>query len=184
MGYSDLKEYRRENLRRRFVMTVFGSKLFSFPHIYKLRLWAYRKMFDIGKKVYIEHNVMMSRAHGLRGSIRIGNQVVLCRNVYIDYSGEVVLKDRINIAADVVIESHHRDLEAFKVGKDVNIPTRLVIEDGVYFGLKAIILSTCNYIGKNARIGAGAVVLKDVPDYATVVGVPAKVVKLNTPNPV
>lgn len=34
-------------------------------------------------------------------------------------------------------------------------------------------------IGENSKIGANAVVLKDVPDNATVVGIPAKVVKLN-----
>ena len=34
-------------------------------------------------------------------------------------------------------------------------------------------------IGKHTKIGAGAVVLKDIPDYATAVGVPAKVVRIN-----
>jgi len=32
-------------------------------------------------------------------------------------------------------------------------------------------------IGKYAIVGAGAIVTKDVPDYAVVVGIPAKVVK-------
>lgn len=34
-------------------------------------------------------------------------------------------------------------------------------------------------IGKDAKIGAGAVVLKDIPDGATAVGIPAKVVRIN-----
>jgi acetyltransferase-like isoleucine patch superfamily enzyme len=61
----------------------------------------------------------------------------------------------------------------------VNIPTKLVIEENAYVGVNAIILDSCNYIGKYARVGAGAVVTKDVPDYATVAGVPAKIVKIN-----
>ena len=110
-----------------------------------------------------------------------GDHVLFAKNVFIDYSGFVTIENNVKIAAGVSIESHHRDLEAKEKGLDVNIPTRLLIREGAYIGTHAIILDTCNYIGKNARIGAGAVVTKDVPDYATVVGVPAKVVKINQP---
>ncbi|MBO4990199.1 MAG: serine O-acetyltransferase [Clostridia bacterium] len=34
-------------------------------------------------------------------------------------------------------------------------------------------------LGDGVKVGAGAVVLKDVPDYATVVGIPAKIVRIN-----
>ncbi len=51
-----------------------------------------------------------------------------------------------------------------KVGNDVWIGTNAIILDGLT-------------VGNGAIIGAGAVVTKDVPDYAVVVGVPAKIVK-------
>ena len=54
------------------------------------------------------------------------------------------------------------------------------IGDGVFVGTNATIIPRLR-IGKWATIGAGAVVIKDVPDYATVVGNPAKVVKVAEP---
>jgi sugar O-acyltransferase (sialic acid O-acetyltransferase NeuD family) len=54
------------------------------------------------------------------------------------------------------------------------------IEDGVFVGTHATVLPRLR-IGKWATIGAGAVVVKDVPDYATVVGNPARVTKTAEP---
>lgn len=50
-----------------------------------------------------------------------------------------------------------------------------VIHDGVVIGAGAILLGGIT-IGKNAKIGAGAVVIKDVPAYSTAVGVPARII--------
>ena len=138
---------------------------------------AYSKQYSMGKGCFVEYGVEFSRQHHLFGTLTIGNHVLFAKNVFIDYSGEVVIDDNVKFGAGVSIESHHRDLEAFCQGKDINIPTKLHVCEGAYVGTHSIILDSCNYIGKNARIGAGAVVTKDVPDNAVVVGVPAKIVK-------
>lgn len=52
----------------------------------------------------------------------------------------------------------------------------VVIEDGVFIGTNATILPRVR-IGKWATIGAGSVVIRDVPDYSTVVGNPGTVIK-------
>jgi len=54
------------------------------------------------------------------------------------------------------------------------------IGDGSFIGTNATILPRTR-IGKWATIGAGAVVTKDVPDYAIAVGNPARVIKFNEP---
>lgn len=54
-----------------------------------------------------------------------------------------------------------------------------VIGDNVNFGAYAQILGGVK-IGNNVNIGAMSVVLSDVPDNATVAGIPAKIIKINT----
>ena len=60
--------------------------------------------------------------------------------------------------------------------KDLISKGSIVVEDDVWIGLDAMILSGVK-IGKGAIIGAGSVVAKDIPPYAIAVGNPAKVVK-------
>lgn len=53
----------------------------------------------------------------------------------------------------------------------------LVIGNDVWIGVNAIITGNCNRIGDGAIIGAGSVVTHDIPDFAIVVGVPARIIK-------
>ena len=52
-----------------------------------------------------------------------------------------------------------------------------VIENDVWIGHNALIMPNVKRIGNGAIIGAGAVVTKDVPDYAIVAGNPAKLIR-------
>lgn len=51
-----------------------------------------------------------------------------------------------------------------------------VIGEGCFIGARAIILGNIT-VGNNVKIGAGAVVIRDVPDNCTVVGIPARIVE-------
>ena len=66
---------------------------------------------------------------------------------------------------------HSNDTKQVNIGNDVWIATRVIIKDGVT-------------IGDGAVIGAGAVVVKDIPPYAVVGGVPAKVIKYRFSQPI
>lgn len=59
----------------------------------------------------------------------------------------------------------------------------IILDDDVWIGYRAIILSGV-HIGQGAIVAAGAVVTKDVPPYAIVAGVPAKIVKYRFPEDV
>lgn len=63
------------------------------------------------------------------------------------------------------------------VKKDLLQRTSLTVGNDVFIGYHAIITSSVSSIGDGAIIGAGAVVFKDVPPYAIVVGNPARVVR-------
>ena len=53
----------------------------------------------------------------------------------------------------------------------------IVVEDDVWIGHGAIILAPVR-IGRGAIVAAGSVVTKDIPPYAIVAGVPAKILKM------
>lgn len=59
---------------------------------------------------------------------------------------------------------------------DSSTKGKIVIEDDVWIGYGSIILSGVR-VGKGAVIGAGSLINKDVPPYAVVGGVPAKIIK-------
>lgn len=61
-----------------------------------------------------------------------------------------------------------------------NRKTPAIIGDNVYIGPNVSIVEDVK-IGNNSSIGVGAVVIKDVPENATVAGVPAKVLNYNDP---
>jgi len=64
----------------------------------------------------------------------------------------------------------------FGVQSDGRVYKRVIIKNDVWIGANSVIMPGIT-IGNGAIIGAGAVVTKDVPNYAIVVGVPAKVIK-------
>lgn len=144
-----------------------------------IRQHRYSKRYNAGKDLQIENNVYISRQHFLPGSIRLGSNVYLARDIHLDYSGDLVIGNNVRITGGVVIHTHnHRYHTNYKEDPALIDASPLIIEDGVIIGTRAVILSSCNRIGKYARIAAGAVVTKDVPDFAVVGGVPAKVLRI------
>ena len=62
------------------------------------------------------------------------------------------------------------------MGKQGMREAEVIIGNDVWIGMRSIIMPGVK-IGDGAVIGAGAVVTKDVPDYAIVGGVPARIIK-------
>ena len=93
------------------------------------------------------------------------------RNIPFGHNGMgVVLDHRCIIGNNVRIDQH------VTIGIRWDEEVAPIIGDNVRIGAGAKVLGSIR-IGNNARIGANAVVLTDVPDGATAVGVPARLVK-------
>lgn len=64
-----------------------------------------------------------------------------------------------------------------RVGQELIHRSELVVGNDVWVGQNALIMSSVSRIGNGAVVGAGAIVTKDVPDFAVVLGNPAKIAK-------
>lgn len=94
--------------------------------------------------------------------------------VFIDHGEGVVIGETAQIGNNVVI---YQGVTLGGTGKDKG-KRHPTIEDNVMISAGAKVLGPFT-VGKNAKIGAGSIVLEEVPANATVVGVPGRVVKLN-----
>lgn len=94
------------------------------------------------------------------------------RRVFIDHGMGVVIGETAEIGDDVVI---FHGVTLGGTGKDCG-KRHPTIKNGVLLSAQAQILGPIT-IGEGAKIGASAVVLKDVPAGATAVGIPAKLVR-------
>ena len=93
-------------------------------------------------------------------------------NVFIDHGIGVVIGETTIIGNNVTIYQGVT-LGGVSLNPGKRHPT---IEDDVTIGAGAKILGNIT-IGKGSKIGANSVVVKDVPPYSTVVGIPGKVIK-------
>lgn len=106
--------------------------------------------------------------------IEIHPGATIGRRFFIDHGMGVVIGETTEIEEDVLMYKGVV-LGGVSLEHTKRHPT---LRRGVIVGSNAVILGPIE-IGENSKIGSGAVVVKPVPAFATVVGVPGKVVKVN-----
>ena len=156
-----------------FIDKYSSVKYGSDPKLYNERLKEYMRRYNMGEGAKVSNNVTIERNHYLEGSIKIGKNVMLSKNVYIDYSGELIIQDDVSIANGVIIETHTHLIN--KKGAPP-VPGRLLIENGVSILARAYVADTCHFIGRYAGIGAGSYIRGNVLPYSIMIGNPAKIV--------
>lgn len=96
---------------------------------------------------------------------------------------EVEVGDNTSIHMGGIVGHESKIGQSVFIAHAVSVSGACSIGDGTFVGTNATILPRTK-IGKWATVGAGAVVTKDVPDLAVVVGNPAKVIKFNEAPPI
>ena len=131
-----------------------GTKIWHFSHIMKNSI--------IGEYCNIGQNVVISP------SVNLGNNVKIQNNVSV-YTG-VVCQDDVFLGPSMVFTNVINPRSGVN-RKDEYMKT--IVKKGASIGANATIVCG-NNIGKFSCIGAGAVITKEVPDYALMVGNTAK----------
>ena len=134
-----------------------GTKVWHFAHV--------QSGAKIGKKCVLGQNVNVGN------NVTIGNFVKIQNNVSV-YEG-VTLEDYVFCGPSMVFTNILDPRSKYpQVGASFYIKT--LVKEGASLGANSTIVCG-NTIGRFAFVGAGSVVTRDVPDYALVVGNPAKI---------
>ena len=107
-------------------------------------------------------------------NITLGQRIFINAGCKLQDHGGVVIGDDCLIGHNVVMATLNHDLDPLK-RKDMH-PASIIVGRNVWIGSNATILPGIS-IGDNAVVAAAAVVTKDVPDDAVVVGSPARIVR-------
>lgn len=162
--------------------------------------WRYilnqRRLKYCGDQVYFDKNVELLR---FPKNIEIYDHVVIkegakicaCndkaylsigKNTTIGYHTFIFASEEIKIGANCliapfvyIVDSDHQISKNQLINEQSNVTAPVLINDDVWISTGAKILKGVN-IGEGAVIAAGAVVNSDVPDYAIVGGIPAKII--------
>ena len=113
--------------------------------------------------------------------LSLGNHVGINQDCFINAGGGVSIADWVLIGPRVTIYSQNHDTSRVDVplalASDVKAP--VVIGEGAWLATNCTVLAGVS-VGKGAVVAAGAVVTNDVPDFAIVGGVPARVIGMRS----
>jgi maltose O-acetyltransferase len=139
----------------------------------KIRYWVCRPLFAYcGQNVNVDHGATFGRhtvSIGTNSSIgmnaSVGSGTIIASNVMMGPEVLIYTQNHITSRVDIpMVQQGFTECAPVRIGDDVWIGARVIILPGVT-------------IGSGSVLGAGAVISRDVPPYAVVVGNPGRVVR-------
>ncbi len=160
----DLRTALREDPAARNALEV----ALAYPGVHAV--WTYRIAHGLWRRGLKLPARLLSQASRAVTGVEIHPGARLGRRLFIDHGMGVVIGETAEVGEDVTI-FHGTTLGGTSMSKGKRHPT---VGNRVIIGAGAKVLGPV-HLGDGAKIGANAVVVKDVPDGAVSVGVPAKV---------
>lgn len=132
---------------------------------------------EIGDDVYVGHQAILKGYYQNR--MIIGDGTWIGQQCFLHSGGGLTIGRHVGIGPGVrIVTSAHRLDQLDKPILHAAIDfAPVAIGDGADIGVGAVLLPGV-VVGVGAQVGAGAVVAEDVPDYAVVAGVPARIIRL------
>ena len=135
-------------------------------------IWKYRKAHKLYEKGHYFRARWISKRAARKTGIEIHPGAVIGKGLFIDHGHGVVIGETTIIGDNVTL---YQGVTLGGTGKETG-KRHPTLEDNVMVSVGAKVLGSFT-IGEKSKIGAGSVVLKEVPPNSTVVGVPGCVVK-------
>ncbi len=146
--------------------------LLCYPGLHAI--WLHRIAHALWQmRLYLLARMVSQFNRGVTG-IEIHPGAQIGRRFFIDHGMGVVIGETSEIGDDVLM---YKGVVLGGVSLD-KVKRHPTIGNGVVIGSNTIVLGPIT-VGDNAMLGSGSVVIKDVPECATVVGIPGQVVKIN-----
>ena len=150
------------------------SLILTYPGVKAVFFHRIANFFSIAKLDLIAR--IISQFSRFLTGIEIHPKAKICENLFIDHGMGVVIGETSEIGNNVTIY-HMVTLggisPSIESDEQRNVKRHPTLKDNVVVGSGAQVLGPIE-VGKNAKIGANAVVTKDVPENAVMVGIPAK----------
>ena len=108
----------------------------------------------------------------------IGEGTVILQGAIVQSAAKVGRHVLINTAASVDHDNNIGDYA--HISPHATLCGHVKVGEGTHIGAGAVVIPSIS-IGKWCTVGAGTVVIRDIPDYATAVGNPARIIKFRNP---
>lgn len=135
----------------------------------KVRVELLKKVIEAGFKT---PNFIHPDTH-IHKSVEVGKGVYVLPGTYIMPFAKI--GDFVLISMGVNIAHHTIISQGCFFSQGSNVGASILFKEGVFCGIASTIMTGVKEIGVNSLIGAGSVIIKDIPDGATVVGNPGRI---------